>query len=26
VAEKCPIHKLMTAVDVQVSTLIVRPD
>ncbi|AKP88251.1 OsmC family protein [Achromobacter sp. SIMBA_011] len=25
VAEKCPIHKLMTAVDVQVSTLIVRP-
>ncbi|WP_251863871.1 OsmC family protein [Achromobacter sp. Marseille-Q4962] len=25
VAEKCPVHKLMTAVDVQVSTLIVRP-
>lgn len=25
VAEKCPIHKLMTAVDVQVSTLVVRP-
>ena len=26
VAEKCPIHKLMTAVDVQVSTLVVRPE
>ena len=25
VAEKCPVHKLMTAVDVQVSTLVVRP-
>lgn len=25
VAEKCPIHKLMTAVDVQVSTLVARP-
>ena len=25
VAAKCPVHKLMTAVDVQVSTLIVRP-
>ena len=23
---KCPIHKLMTAVDVQVSTLVVRPE
>lgn len=26
VAEKCPVHKLMTAVDVQVSTLVVRPE
>lgn len=26
VAEKCPIHKLMTAVDVQVSTLVVWPE
>ena len=26
VAEKCPIHKLMTAVDVQVSTVVVRPE
>lgn len=25
VAQKCPIHKLMTAVDIQISTLIVRP-
>ncbi|GAB1577567.1 OsmC family protein [Bordetella petrii] len=25
IAEKCPVHKLMTAVDVQVSTLVVRP-
>lgn len=26
VAEKCPIHKLMTAVDVQVSTIVVRSE